>query len=412
MKLCISLSGDIYPLPGPDTTSSKIAVIHGNRQTRRIPDSVGHVSANCNRIQLTKNTQSTMHKNQNKLLEIAHLSAEFLKCRQHFTETKELALERDFDILTISETWFNSSMTNSVVEIPGYKVFRLDRLGKAGVCVCANVTSTLKVKVLKNLTEISESGLHQLWIQVQNKKLRSLLVCIVYRPPEIGTACPENELLPKYIEALSRNKDIVLTGDLNCDLLSNNPRGETLLSFCATVNATQLTDKPTRVTENSRSLLDVILVSDPVLVKSSGVLEITISDHFLVHAVINLRSPKQAPTYIVTRSFRNYKADQFANDIAHIPWDTMNLIDEPVDNRLNAFNDLLLACLDDHAPVKTVKIRHKPNPFITEDIRDLMKARDHLHKRARRTGTREDWEAFKELRNRVKFVLRKAEREH
>ena len=185
-----------------------------------------------------------------------------------------------------------------------------------------------------------------------------------------------------------------------------------MLSFCATVNATQLIDKPTRVTENSRSLLDVILVSDPVLVKSSDVLEITISDHFLVHTVINLRSPKQAPTYIVTRSFRNYKANQFANDIAHIPWDTMNLIDKSVDNRLDAFNNLLLACLDDHAPVKTVKIRHKPNPFITEDVRDLMKVRDHLHKRARRTGTREDWEAFKELRNRVKFVLRKAEREH
>ena len=173
---------------------------------------------------------------------------------------------------------------------------------------------------------------------------------------KIGTACLENELLPKYIEALSRNKDIVLTGDLNCDLLSNNPRGEALLSFCATVNATQLIDKPTRGTENSRSLLDVILVSDPVLVKSSGVLEIIISDHFLVHVVINLRSPKQAPTYIVTRSFRNYKADQFANDIAHIPWETMNLIDESVDNSLDAFNDLLLACLDDHAPIKAVKM--------------------------------------------------------
>ena len=79
---------------------------------------------------------------------------------------------------------------------------------------------------------------------------------------------------------------------------------------------------------------------------------------------------------------------------------------------MNAFNDLLLACLDDHAPIKTVKLRHKPNPFITEDIRDLMKVRDRLHKRARRTGRREDWEAFKELRNRVKFVLRKAEREY
>ena len=99
MELCISVSGDIHPLPGPDTSSSRITVIHGNRRTRRIPDSGGHVSANC--IQLTKNAQSTVHKNQNKLLEIAHLNAELFKCRQHFIETKQLALERDFDILTI-----------------------------------------------------------------------------------------------------------------------------------------------------------------------------------------------------------------------------------------------------------------------------------------------------------------------
>lgn len=105
MELRTSLSGDIHPLPGPDTSGSRI-VIHGNRPTRRIPDSGGHVSANCNRIQLTKNSQSTVHKNQHKLLEIAHLNAELLKCRQHFIETKELALELDFDILTISETYF------------------------------------------------------------------------------------------------------------------------------------------------------------------------------------------------------------------------------------------------------------------------------------------------------------------
>ena len=105
MEPCTSLSGDIHPLPGPDTSSSRLAVIHGNRLTRRIPDSGGHVSANCARIQLTKNAQSTVHKNQNKLLEIVHLNAELLKCRQHFIETKALALERDFDILTISETW-------------------------------------------------------------------------------------------------------------------------------------------------------------------------------------------------------------------------------------------------------------------------------------------------------------------
>ena len=79
------------------------------------------------------------------------------------------------------------------------------------------------------------------------------------------------------------------------------------------------------------------MVSDPGLV--------TISDHFLVFVDINQKSPKQAPTYVVTRSFRNYKADQFATDIAHIPWDTINLRDS-VDDRLDTFNDLFLACLE------------------------------------------------------------------
>ena len=51
------------------------------------------------------------------------------------------------------------------------------------------------------------------------------------------------------------------------------------------------------------------MVSHPALAKLSGVLEVTISDHFFVFVDINLKSPKQAPTYVVTRSFRNYKAD-------------------------------------------------------------------------------------------------------
>ena len=160
---------------------------------------------------------------------------------------------------------------------------------------------------------------------MQHKKLRSLLVCIAYRPPEIGLACLVHELMPNYIEALSLNMNIILTGDLNCDLLTTNTRGEALRSFCASVNATQLIDEPTRVTKASRSLIDVILVSNTELVQSSGVLKWTTSDHFLVFAVLNLKAHKQAPIYIVTRSFLKYNADQFANDIAHIPWDTVDL---------------------------------------------------------------------------------------
>ena len=81
------------------------------------------------------------------------------------------------------------------------------------------------------------------------------------------------------------------------------------------------------------------MVSNPDLVQSSDVLDLTISDHYLAFAVLNLRAPKQDTNYITTRSFRKYNTDQIANDIAHIPWDTTDLMDS-ADEKLDAFNDL------------------------------------------------------------------------
>ena len=58
--------------------------------------------------------------------------------------------------------------------------------------------------------------------------------------------------------------------------------------------------------------------------------------------------------------------------------------------------------------MKTVK----PNPFITDDIKDLMKTRDSMHRKARKTGAVNDWQAFRDLKKEVKSILRKAEIEH
>ena len=126
------------------------------------------------------------------------------------------------------------------------------------------------------------------------------------------------------------------------------------------MNAHQLIDKPTRVTATSRSLLDVVLVSNKDIVQTSGVLDLTISDHYLVYVVLDMKLPKLSPTYITTRSFKNYTADQFSSDTAQVPWSTVELMDS-VDDRVNAFNDLFLTCVDNHAPVKTLKLKHKSN---------------------------------------------------
>ena len=66
----------------------------------------------------------------------------------------------------------------------GYKLIRLDRLHKRGGGVCAYIRKDFKTVVLKDLSYISERNFHQLWISVQCKKTRSVVICVTYRPDD------------------------------------------------------------------------------------------------------------------------------------------------------------------------------------------------------------------------------------
>ena len=64
--------------------------------------------------------------------------------------------------LSISESWLNSSVKNTEVEIDGYSLPRLDRprniKNEFGGGVCVYMHKTLKSKVLKDLSGISDTG--------------------------------------------------------------------------------------------------------------------------------------------------------------------------------------------------------------------------------------------------------------
>ena len=84
-----------------------------------------------------------------------------------------------------------------------------------------------------------------------------------------------------------------------------------------------------------------------------------------------------------------------------------------VNSKLGIFNNAFRQVLDAHAPVKTVKIRSRPCPFVTEEIKDLMKIRNHLHHRFLLTRDEQfDWAEYKVSRNSVKKALIEAEKHH
>lgn len=116
---------------------------------------------------------------------------------------------------------------------------------------------------------------------------------------------------------LKLGKDIIILGDLNCDMLSpTEPECLILSELCSLLNLIQLI---------SSSLIDVILTSNKNLIKQSNVLQTTIGNHFLAFCKLTLKRPKSVPPTITTRSFKNFNTEAFCKDISETPFDTVNI---------------------------------------------------------------------------------------
>ena len=133
-----------------------------------------------------------------------------------------------------------------------------------------------------------------------------------------------------------------------------------------------------KITETTKSLIDVILTTKTDIVSLSDVLACSVSDHHLVYLVLTLKTPRLKPSY-VTRSYANYNAKQFSEDLSLVPFHIISMFDD-FDDQVETFNALFTDILDDKAPLKRVKITSRPNPFISAEIRQLMKNWDQWHR--------------------------------
>lgn len=64
-----------------------------------------------------------------------------------------------------------------------------------------------------------------------------------------------------YILALLQNKPIFILGDLNCNIMKSCPKNAALGKYRLEMNVDQLIIAPTRITDESESLIDVMLTT-------------------------------------------------------------------------------------------------------------------------------------------------------
>ena len=205
----------------------------------------------------------------------------------------------------------------------------------------------------------------------------------------------------------AENAESNILGDINCDMMAVTPANETrhLIELCELFQYTQLIKEPTRVTSSTKSLIDLFLTNEPVKFATSGVSPIGCSDHSLIYVSRKLTCPRSIPRIIESRQYKNFVPDDFVNDMALVPWDTIEQIDNPT-GAWEVWKQSFLAVANLHAPVKKRRVRNSNAPWLTPEIKRLMWERDRIKRIAIVTSDQLKWAEYRRLRNRVNHSIK------
>ena len=142
-----------------------------------------------------------------------------------------------------------------------------------------------------------------------------------------------------------------------------------------------------------------------------GVIHIRISDHSLIFLQRKISVPRSEPKLINKRNFKNYNVDAFRSDLAACLANLTPTIQDPND-RWSEWKDRFLAVADMHALQETKKVRSVNSPWITKNIRQKMRHREFLKKKAIQAKSKHYHQAYKKERNELNKLIKKTKVEY
>ena len=171
----------------------------------------------------------------------------------------------------------------------------------------------------------------------------------------------------------------------------------------------QLINTPTRETKSSSSLIDHIWTNSSGKVSQSGVIESGVSDHFIIFCTRKItREHIGKHNNINIRSLKNYDQDTFRENLRGTDW-------SPVTSSFDSnviweiFSTIFNQKIDEVAPPKESRIKNRTEPWINNEILELMRERDKvLYHSNRNKANTELRENFNKLRNEVINKCRQA----
>ena len=132
------------------------------------------------------------------------------------------SLKYYFSIIGLTESWLTENCTN-MYNIHNYKLLTASRKNKSGGGVGMYIKDGINFKLREDLSFFHEGVLETLFVELKiNNKKESIVVGVLYRPPNSKMKEFEDELEKLLSKIIKENKLFYLMGDINIDMLKMN----------------------------------------------------------------------------------------------------------------------------------------------------------------------------------------------
>lgn len=352
---------------------------------------------------------------------------------KHFDDLQDLLalLNSHFSVIGISETKsLVDTETDSPLEkkedfaIPDYKkFFTPTESSKGGVALY--ISNSFSCKPRKDLDQLCylSRNLESCFAEIILPNSTNIIVGTIYRHPEM-TGFNQDYLKPLLSKTSSEKKQLLLLGDFNLNLLKCEDDSE-IMTFMDILDSNLILPQillPTRITDDSKTLIDNILSSPSDNGTVSGNICYSISDHlpqFCLFPSFEGNFPGEETIYF-QQDWSRFNREEFILDFLEVDWSTLFArFGYNPDSCLNVFNDKMKVLVDRHVPtIKLTKrqVRSKTKPWITPGILKSIKKRDHYQTKHAKAKTQESkdrlYELYRRYRNMIVALTRRSKKNH
>ncbi|MEO0684105.1 MAG: reverse transcriptase family protein, partial [Cyanobacteria bacterium J06649_11] len=173
----------------------------------------------------------------------------------------------------------------------------------------------------------------------------------------------------------------------------------------------QAIKKSTRTTDNSSTLIDLIITNYPERLNEIKVITSHIADHDMIFCSRKINNIRHKEKNIKCRNYTNYSPERLREDVSKIDWNPVYNSTE-VESAVNIFTSALQAVFDKNAPQIEKRIKGRPCSWMDEDTKRLMNKRDQAFRKSRRSKNPNDRQRYKLLRNQCTSRIKKAKSTH